>query len=228
VKKYQAVIFDLDDTLYPEREYVRSGFQSVADYAEQKLGFPREKSFNELMELFHQGVRNHTFDKWLNDHQIHLDIVPRLVQVYREHQPEIRTFDEIPELLSALKRKCRLALLSDGYLVTQAKKLASLQIAPYFDAVIFSDEYGRDTWKPNPKIYRIALEKLGVSASDAVYVSDNPAKDFLGARRVQLPTIRLRIPSGLYAADSPPDSDYAPDMEVFSHTELSDLLLSNI
>ena len=228
MKTYQAVIFDLDDTLYPEIEYIRSGFRAVAVWTEKEFAIPQAKSFLELTELFAHGVRNNTFDRWLSQLGMNLEIIPQLVQVYREHQPDIHPFKEIPELLSALKIKCRLGLLSDGYRTSQIKKLESLKIASYFDTIVLSDEYGREAWKPNPWIYELTLQKLGVQSCDAVYVSDNPAKDFLGARRVQLSTVRLRTPSGIYANDAPPDSGYAPDIEVSSHKELSDYLLSAI
>ena len=59
---------------------------------------------------------------------------------------------------------------------------------------------GRSAWKPDPKPFRIVLERLGcVSPSQAVYVADNPDKDFLGARRAGMDSIRVLRASGLHA-----------------------------
>jgi FMN phosphatase YigB (HAD superfamily) len=47
-----------------------------------------------------------------------------------------------------------------------------------------------------------------------VYVSDNPAKDFLGARRAGMRSIRVRRAGGIYTALEPETPEYAPDAEV--------------
>ncbi len=56
----RAVVFDLDDTLYPERAYVLSGFHAVAAWAEEQLKIPRRLGFAELRQLFEDGVRGNT------------------------------------------------------------------------------------------------------------------------------------------------------------------------
>jgi putative hydrolase of the HAD superfamily len=225
VSSWQAVVFDLDDTLYPERDYVLSGFRAVADWADAQLRIPRAQGFAELQDLFEQGVRGATFDRWLGRHDLASPvIIARLVSIYREHTPTLSPFPGVPELLAGLRRRCRLGLLSDGYLGVQRAKLAALGLAGYFDAVIFSDAWGRDAWKPSPIPYAAALRELGVDAGDAVYVADNPAKDFLGARRAGLAAIRLHHPTGEHAHRAPPTPEHAPDFTVASFAALQRLL----
>ena len=65
-----VVLFDLDDTLYAERDYVFSGFEAVARWAEPRLGLPAKESSAELRRLFDCGVRGNTFNRWLESHQI--------------------------------------------------------------------------------------------------------------------------------------------------------------
>ena len=57
VPKWRAIVFDLDDTLYPERDYVLSGFRAIARWAAEHLRIPAEDGYRELAELFAAGVR---------------------------------------------------------------------------------------------------------------------------------------------------------------------------
>jgi Haloacid dehalogenase-like hydrolase len=109
----------------------------------------------------------------------------------------------------------------------QRKKFEALALAHHFDAVVFSDELGREFWKPSPRPFEVASEALGVDPSECVYVSDNPLKDFIGARRAGLATVRLRRPDGVYAQIDPPTEDHAPDVELHEIAAVGELLESH-
>jgi putative hydrolase of the HAD superfamily len=219
MRTVRAVVFDLDDTLYSERSYVLSGFRAVALWAEEQWGIPQHQGFNELRCLFGEGSRGNTFNSWLEGHKIPpLDWIPKMVQVYREHWPQITPRPEAPQLLLRLRRRYSLGLVTDGYLQVQRRKLASLGIGSCFDSIVFSDELGSECWKPSPQPFIEVLRKLAISGEDAVYVADNPTKDFLGAQKVAMWTVRVRYPDGLYSYLEPVSDEYAP------HEEISDLL----
>lgn len=222
---WQAIIFDLDDTLYPEREYALSGFWAVAVWAATYVGCPVEQGFAELQRLFEQGVRGDIFNRWLAAHGVASGrLVPHMVRVYREHKPALTPFPGIVDLLAALREHCRLGLVGDGYLAVQQNKLAALGLADYFEAVVFSDAYGREAWKPSTKPFRAVLDQLRAEAARSVYVADNPSKDFFGARQVGMYTVRLRQVGGEYAHLAPPSAQHAPDITVTSVAELEPLL----
>jgi len=222
----QAIVFDLDDTLYPERAYTLSGFQAVVTWAEEHLGIPHHQGFAELRRLFEEGVRGDTFNRWLESHGFQPDDwVPQMVQVYREHNPHIEPYPEVPELLQRLRPRYRLGLVSDGYAEVQRRKLAALGLTSCFDALVFSDEWGREAWKPNTWPFETVLERLGVTGPEAIYVADNPHKDFLGARQVGMWTVRVRRSDGLYSHLEPPSSEHAPDVEIETLSELETWLM---
>lgn len=226
MNRWRAIVFDLDDTLYPERDYVLSGFHAVAVWAETALGIPAEQCFTELTSLFEQGVRSDTFNRWLAAHSLsHYNLVAELVTVYREHQPQLAPLPNVPKLLRSLHHHYRLGLVSDGYLGVQQRKLAALNLADYFDAVIFSDQLGREAWKPSTKPFKAVLKQLAVRATKAVYIADNPAKDFLGARRVGMFTVWVRRPDGEYADLTPPTPHHTPDLTIRTLAELEQLLV---
>lgn len=224
-RRWQVVVFDLDDTLYPERAYVLSGFRAVAAWAENHLGISAEQGFVELERLFAAGIRGNTFNHWLALHGRSDDLVPQLVKVYREHEPQITPFPNVPMILARLHAQFPLGLLSDGYLDVQWRKLMALKIFRFFNEVLFSDELGQGHWKPNPRPFEVILHRLGVEDPGmAVYIGDNPLKDFLGARQVGMGTIWLRRPGGEYTDLEPPTEAHKPDVQVFSLTEVLCLL----
>ncbi|MBN2477078.1 MAG: HAD family hydrolase [Pirellulales bacterium] len=225
MSRWQAIVFDLDDTLYPERDYVLSGMRAVAAWAEAELGWPRKRSFAELQGLFEQGVRGDTFNRWLAGRGLPPDgRITSMVRVYRWHEPAIRLQPAVRHLLEHLGRRHRLGLVTDGYLEVQRRKVSALGVRRYLSAVVFSDALGRDAWKPSPKPFEAVLRELQVPATEAVYVGDNPAKDFRGARAVGMGTIRVRLPRGEHRDLQPHGADDAPDAEIADLGELEDLL----
>lgn len=224
---WHAVIFDLDDTLYPERQYVLSGFRAVAAWAEAQLAIPAAEGFAELRQLFDCGVRGDTYNRWLAARGLLSETyVAEMVRVYRQHPPTLTPFAEVPALVSALRKRYRLGLVSDGYLAVQQRKLAALGLVDHLDAAVFSDTWGRAAWKPSEQPFRAVLSQLGVDASRALYVADNPIKDFLGARRIGMGTVRVRWPEGEYAHLEPPTADHAADVTCASLSELEACVVS--
>ncbi len=221
--KSQAVVFDLDDTLYPERDYVLSGFRAVAHWMEAQSGVHAERGYAELYTLYEQGVRGDTFNRWLAQHQLDISIAD-LVTLYRAHIPVIETFPAVSNLLNTLSRHYKLGLLSDGYLVVQQHKLSALGLSEYFDAIVFSDSLGRDAWKPSPQPYQVALQQLQIAPDQAVYVGDNPLKDFLGARRAGMKSIWYHRPEGEYGTIVPPSEMHQPDCVITRLEELPAVL----
>ena len=222
---WDAIVFDLDDTLYAERDYVFSGFRAVAVWGERCLGFPSDQIYAELVERFEHGSRRNTFDDWLASRGLPPDeYVDKMVQVYRRHEPVLPPFPGVTGLLDRLVGRCRLGLVSDGWLAVQRRKLTALGLERYFGAVVFSDEWGRAAWKPSPRPFEIAMERLAARPAQSVYVADNPQKDFLGARRAGMFAIRLRRPEGLYRDYEPVSADHAPHYETGDLVELEHVL----
>jgi putative hydrolase of the HAD superfamily len=210
----RAIVFDLDDTLYLEEDYVHSGFRAASEWGAEHLHVPASQGYFELDALFRDGVRGDTFDRWLSRHGVDSDgVVSELVRVYREHVPRIEPLPAAPALLERLADRYRLGLLSDGYVAVQNAKLDALGLRDAFAAVLITDELGRDAWKPSPRGFEVLMERLGVPPAEAVYVSDNPAKDFVAARDAGLRSVRVRHDHGIYADLQPQSARHAPDVQ---------------
>jgi putative hydrolase of the HAD superfamily len=225
VLKWQAIIFDLDDTLYPEREYVLSGFRHVATYAESLLSIDRKAGFLELQELFRSGVRGNTFNLWLKRHNIEdQNIISLCIKVYKDHIPNISLFKESTEVLCNLKKEFKLGLVTDGYAEVQKNKIQALDLEKYFDAIVISDEFGREAWKPSTKPFEIVLRKLNCAPRETVYVGDNCIKDFIAPRSLQMGSVRIKRPGGEYSNVESPSANHNADITIGSLSELPDAL----
>lgn len=199
----QAVVFDLDDTLYPERSFAFSGFDAVADWLVARVPCPFDAGAR-MRELFDAGERGHVFDRLLAElgHPDAERMVPDMVTCYRTHAPRIRLFDDAEDALGRWGGICRLGLISDGPLAMQRAKVQALGLADRLDEIVLTDQWGRADWKPSPRAYRHIEEQFQVPASACVYLADNPGKDFVAPRRLGWRTVRVTRPGGIYA-DTP-------------------------
>ena len=210
-----ALIFDLDDTLYPERDYVLSGFAAVASWIEAQAGPDAGRTHAELAELFDGGAKRDAFDRWVSSRLLPEAIsASTMVGVYRDHNPIIELEPRTRALLIDLRRRHKLGLVTDGRADVQRRKIEALGAAELLDAVVVTAELGVGFSKPHPAAYRAAIGRLGVEAADTVYVADNPVKDFIGARSVGMASVRLRRPDGIYAELEPVSREHAPDFEI--------------
>jgi putative hydrolase of the HAD superfamily len=190
----KAVLFDLDDTLYPEIEFVRSGFRAVASYLGHRYSLDKGELFHQLMKILERNGRGRVFDTLLGELGLcRSELVQLLVLLYRSHSPQIRLYDDVPPVLEELHRQgIRLGLVTDGMATMQRSKIAALHIAPWFEAIVCTDEMGRECSKPSPAPYQVALELLAAKPSEAAYVANDPRKDFAGARSLNILTVLVR------------------------------------
>lgn len=179
VKKNQAVIFDLDDTLYAEIEYLNSGCNAIAEYLSGGRKDLFEKyisSFNEIIKDSPFGVIDAFCEKYLDNH---LD-KDKILHIYRNHKPKIKLFSDVIACLKNLREKdLKLVLLTDGRPIGQRNKILALGLNEYFDEILVTDELGDIKYrKPNSYAYEYIANKLGVKIDECIVVGDNPSKDF--------------------------------------------------
>lgn len=220
----QVVVFDIDDTLYLERDYVRSGFRAVGDWARRALGVP--DLADRAWAAFEGGVRSTILDTALEAAGVEVtpELIGRLVSCYREHQPDIALLGDARATLDAVAAaggEVAMAVVTDGPLASQTAKARSLALATWSDHVIFTEALGPGFGKPHVRAFELVEQRLGVSGDRCVYVADNPAKDFAGPRRLGWRTIRVRRPRGLHCGvDGGDDIDH----EVADMTDLMALI----
>jgi putative hydrolase of the HAD superfamily len=212
------VVFDLDDTLYPERDYVASGFAAVGNRVEADRGI---RGFSELAwRLFEDGRRGNIFD--LAFEQLDIDVteavIRRAVDVYRRHTPTIALFPDAEECLARIDGHAALALISDGPAESQRRKVEALKLSRRIPDIILTEVLGPAYRKPSALAFEAIQVKHGASGHACVYIADNPRKDFIGPKSLGWNTIRVRRPIALYK-DEHTGEEHAADHTIESLTE---------
>jgi putative hydrolase of the HAD superfamily len=220
-----AIVFDLDDTLYLERDYARSGFIAVGDYVKKTAGLT--DFADRCWTCFQQGTRGSIFDEALAGYRIAIEpsYVRELVRVYRQHEPTITLADDAAAWFDAHRGRQRVGLISDGPLICQERKFAALQLDESVQAAVLTDRWGRLYWKPHPRAFETISETLNTRPRDCVYVADNPQKDFAAPLELGWRTIRIRRPLGLHADVDVP-AGMTAEVEITSLAELDSILES--
>ena len=194
--RVSGVIFDLDDTLYDERDYVRSGFAAVAKH----LGCPEAEA--KLMEYFEIHSKP-AIDAYLEE-TAQTEKKAECLRVYREHKPNITLHEGARELIVSLKEKgIKIGIITDGRPNGQRAKLEALGLLPLVDDVIITDELGGEQFrKPCDIAFRIMQRKWQIPFGDLIYVGDNAAKDFAAPRQLGMQHLHFENPNGLYVRGS--------------------------
>lgn len=190
----KVLIFDLDDTLYDEIDYVKSGFLCVAQVL-QNVDNVSER----LYELFKQGER--PIDKLLEEEGIvSEEIKTKCLKSYRTQVPNIALSDDVRDLLDLLKKSgYRLGVITDGRVEGQKAKIKALGLDHFIEKIIITDELGGIEYrKPNPKAFEMMRDYFDVRFEEMCYIGDNITKDFIAPDMLGMKSIFFKNQKGLY------------------------------
>lgn len=190
----KAVIFDLDDTLISEKEYVESGYHHIAKIIGNSLSINYTQVYDDLIRLFKASPIN-VFNRFYEEYRFDYskETILDLVKEYREHLPNIHFYDDVLPCLSELEKLgLKVGIITDGYSVVQRQKLRALQADRYFDEIVVTDELGIEYWKPHPLSFEIIKERFNIEFEKMIYVGDNPEKDFYISELYPIRTVRIQ------------------------------------
>ncbi len=219
-----VIVFDLDDTLYEELSFVRSGFRAVADYLTPLIGIPQAQIVEALNREV-QTQREKVFDRFLLSQGIkNQKVVKNCVSAYRGHEPKLHLFPEARTCLARL-HDYPIYIVTDGNKLVQRKKFLALGLDLFVRRCFFTYAHGLHRRKPSPYCFEkiCALEK--VPPSSVVYIADNPHKDFVGIKPLGFQTIRVL--TGPYRHDKVEEA-YDAHLTISNLQELDDKLLQRL
>lgn len=205
----ECMVFDIDDTVYLEREYVRSGFRAVGSWCVGQ-GLPDVSAT--CQRLFDAGVRGRIFDRALDLLRLHgsPDLVAQLTDVYRSHNPEIELCPDARQCLTLLRGEgVRLAALTGGQPTAQRRKVVALGLEQMFESIVLSGQWGPEFDKPHERAFLLLETVTDLPPGRLAYVADNPAKDFTAPLRRGWKVARIRRDGSLHEgvrADVPENS----------------------
>ena len=187
----KLILFDLDDTLYNYNEYVKSGFKAVTSYAVEKYGINPDDFYAFLNILHKKYKEKEIFSHVINYFSLDPSTIIEFISVFRTHKPNINLFKGYREILENLKTTYKLALLTDGDVEVQNKKIDALRIRKIFNKIFFTEKFPSNKQKPSPFCFTIIADVFKVRPNEIVYIADNPFLDFIGAKKAGVYTLRV-------------------------------------
>lgn len=188
IDNLDAVIFDLDDTLYSEKQYVRSGYKKIAEL----LALPQIEE--EMWNVFLNGGK--AIDEVLLMHGL-TNKKEEALHIYRHQKPDIHLYDGTAEMIIRIRRDNKVGIITDGRPEGQRAKLDALGIE--VDNVIITDELGGIEYrKPNETAFRLMKKKFNVKYTRMVYIGDNKRKDFIAPDKLGMNSIWFHNLDGIY------------------------------
>lgn len=219
------MIFDLDDTLYEEMCYVREGFQNTARYLAEKYKLSKKSLEEQMEQVLEENGRGKVFDLVCEKFKIKEEI-KTLVECYRNTRPKLELYEDAKRLLEELARgypEIHTGIITDGNSIVQHNKLEALELEQKIEKIIVTDDLGAEYCKPHPMAYEKMLESFQVKPAEAVYIGDNPKKDFIGAKKLGIHTIRIRRERGSFTGLEA-EKGYEAEMEIKNLLEVLRLL----
>ena len=184
----KIICFDLDDTLYKEIDYLKSGYWKIAELIARRYRLSCNDVYDKMYDWYRSG--ENAFSK-VNDYYGLDNPIGDYLNIYRYHHPNISLNEGVSETLTSLKDQgYMLGLISDGRTITQKNKIEALGLDLFFDDdnIVISEEFGSE--KPSLANYQYFMTKYP-DAESFTYVGDNPQKDFIAPNKLGWKTICL-------------------------------------
>ncbi|MFD1162296.1 MULTISPECIES: HAD family hydrolase [Hwangdonia] len=186
MKTKKVVVFDLDDTLYNEIDYLKSAYNEISLIISKAISVLPNTIYNQMLTYFYNN--DNVFESVIKKYNVPLS-VSELLDVYRNHKPKLKLTKDKVEVLNELKKRgVNIGLITDGRSVQQRSKIEALKLDTWISEMLISEEFGSE--KPNINNYK-HFEKLFGNAK-YYYIGDNIKKDFITPNKLGWTTICLK------------------------------------
>jgi len=190
----KAILFDLDNTLI-DFMYFKKETAKAAAKAMVKKGLPATESkiYKRIFEIYDEyGIEyQKTFYQVIKPYNLEVGKAERIQQAaiiaYLKRKFEVlRTYPSVKPILKKLKKKYKLAIVTDAPRNKAWQRLVLSGLDDIFDVVVTTDDAGQK--KPHRAPFEMALKKLKIKSSEALFVGDNVDRDMLGAKQLGMKT----------------------------------------
>ncbi len=213
----RVIVFDLDDTLYKEIDYLKSGYRAIAQMLVDELHLS-ESPYEKMLQWYSAGE---------NAFQLLCSEYPKItieecLNIYRTHYPDISLDDSIHDTLHQLVSEgCILCIITDGREITQKNKIKVLGLDKLisWDNIVISESFGSE--KPCEANYRYFMNRY--PNTNYTYVGDNVNKDFIAPNRLGWDTICLLDDGRNIHKQEFVDGGKCPKYRILSLSDLRDI-----
>ncbi|TYP72314.1 putative hydrolase of the HAD superfamily [Aquimarina intermedia] len=216
----KIIIFDLDDTLYKEINYLRSAYQEISRKIASEVKVDSEIIYSDMLLMYFD--KRNVFASILKKYSINGFSPADLLNIYRGHYPDIKLSPSIKNVLDNLKNSdVELGLITDGRSIQQRNKIKSLGLDLIFKYIIISEEFG--TEKPAINNYKFFENLFGKGVY--YYVGDNIKKDFVSPNALGWKTICLLDDgNNIHAQDFSISKEYQPKFVIKKISEIQGII----
>jgi len=229
-RRVRAVFFDIDDTLYSSTDLSQKARRTAIEHMVSKgLEMDPEEAYEALLRVVKRYGSNYGYhlDRFFTDElkckPDYRMISAAVIAYHHTKFVNMRPYPHTVETVLGLRLMgMKLGIISDGLPIKQWEKLIRLGLDDFFETVIISGDEDVGLNKPDPKVFELALEKIGVSAEKAAMVGDKIYTDIDGANRVGMTSIWLRTPRD--PEDLPVQMDIKPDFTIRDIREVLEVI----
>ncbi len=236
-KSIKGIFFDLYGTLLDYNDMEKSNLIWLNQFY-KLAGIPNGLSFDSIKEickkiLLEDHEKDHsdsltTYESKIKFHFEQHGVVfsrERLKELADESlihwQDNITLSEDVYDVFRKLQDKYKLALISNFDHTPHVKRvIKQLQLQNYLNPIIISDEIGFK--KPDPEIFRLTLERAGLTADEVIFIGDSYNDDIKGARAAEIFPVMIQHISNSHSHNIIPDGTDLVTIQSLS--ELFDLL----
>lgn len=189
----KAVLFDLDDTLWPIVPVIRQAEQALHAWLEQHVPAVTQQWSIDSLRARRAALMlenpHFQIDLWALRHaglteaflacDANLELIDHAMMIFSDARNAVTPFDDVLPALTRLGAQWQLGSISNGF-----ADLEVIGLAPHFQASLAAHSFG--TAKPDPAIFHAACEALSIEPGEAVYVGDDLQLDVMGAQAAGL------------------------------------------
>ncbi|MBS3737130.1 MAG: HAD family hydrolase [Candidatus Bipolaricaulota bacterium] len=200
IKSLTTLIFDLDGTLCRYKTDLEEGLLETFDAEkpenlplttedyQEGFGVEFDKAIDGEVDQPEIEFRTRVFWNVLQDQNYSKGEILELGEKFaRIREDSLTLYPDVPELFKRLSGKFKLGLLTNGPSNLQRRKIETLGIENWFEAIIVSGEHGLA--KPDPRIFYIAMDELECGPEETIYVGNSLKYDVLGAKNAGVPVV---------------------------------------
>lgn len=182
----KVVVFDLDDTLYYEIDFLKSAYKDISLKISKMVSATPQTIHKQMLKSYYSG--ENVFEVIINTYNLSVNIEELLV-IYRNHKPNIRLTEDRAKALNTLKSSgIIMGLITDGRSQQQRSKIDALKLENWISEVLISEEFGSE--KPNINNFKHFENLFG--KANYYYIGDNIKKDFIAPNKLGWTTICLK------------------------------------
>ncbi|MDN3643799.1 HAD-IA family hydrolase [Lutimonas halocynthiae] len=219
--KNKVIVFDLDDTLYKEIDFLVSAYKEII--LRLKIDFNIEMDFDHLFSIYQKG--NNVFENILSSHKNKKLNIEYLLNIYRYHFPNISLRREVKDFLfQLLSEGFILGLITDGRSITQRNKLRALGIQKIFSEIVISEEFGHE----KPHLANYEHFQIKYPNSLYFYIGDNLRKDFISPNSLAWKTVGVRDIKGANIHSQVPENFKQKYLPTFWINDISELKVDDL